>query len=134
MYVDHNVDTISAACIAIALSNQGFSAVVKEDAVTLLDQLAGIPTDVFVKSSFDLNDCFNNVNEADMGKISEVIQACLDLQFTRKQTKNVTVNDQEKNLRLEHNPYYITAHGIVDKLESHMYNVKILSDGGADGL
>ena len=56
MCVVHNVDTISAARIANALSNQGFGTVVKEDAATLLDQLAGIPTDVFVKSSFDLTD------------------------------------------------------------------------------
>ena len=134
VYVDHNVDTISAARIASALSNQGFGAVVKEDAATLLDQLAGIPMDVFVKSSFDLTDSFNNVNEADRGKISEVIQACLDLHFTEKQVRNFTVNDLEKKLSLEHNPYYLTAHGIVDMLESHMYDIKIVSDGGADGL
>jgi Cd2+/Zn2+-exporting ATPase len=129
VYVVHNVDTISAARIANALSNQGFGAVVKEDAATLLDQLTGIPTDAFVKSSFDLTDSF-----AGRGEISEVIQACLDLQFTEKQVRNLTVNDLEKNCSLEHNPYYLTAHGIVDILESHMYDIRIVSDGGADGL
>jgi len=134
VYVDHDVDIISASAIADALSKQGFGAVVKEDAATLLNQLVGIPTDVFVKSSFDLTDVFNNTDEVDRGEMSGLIQACLDMRFTEKQVKNVTVNDRERNLSLEHNPYYITAHGIVDMLDSHKYNVKIVSDGGADGL
>ena len=44
------------------------------------------------------------------------------------------MNDLEKNCSLEHNPYYLTAHGIIDMLESHVHDIRIVSDGGADGL
>ena len=134
VYVDHNVDILSADAIAKALKMQGFGAVVKVNASTLLDQLGGIPTDVFVLSSFDMTDIYNNTTEGDTDKISEVIQTCLDMPLIEKQVKNIIVNEKEMILSVEHNPYYLTAHGIVEMLNNYMYDVKIISDGGADGL
>jgi cation transport ATPase len=134
VYVDHNVDILSADAIAKALNMQGFGAVVKVNASILLDQLGGIPTDVFVISSFDMTNIYNNTTEGDTGKISEVIQACLDMPSTEKRVKNIIVNEKEMILSVEHNPYYLTAHGIVEILNNNMYDVKVVSDGGADGL
>lgn len=134
VYVDHNVDILSADAIAKALRVQGFGAVVDVNASTLLDQLGGIPMDVFVISSFDMTDIYNNTTEGDIGKISEVIQACLDIPLTEKHVKNIVVNDEEMILSMEHNPYYLTAHGIVEVLNNYMYDVKIVTDGGDDGL
>jgi cation transport ATPase len=134
VYVDHNVDILSADAIAKALNMQGFGAVVKVNASTLLDQLGGIPMNVFVISSFDMTDIYNNTTEGDTDKISEVIQACLGMPLIEKQVKNIIVNEKEMILSVAHNPYYLTAHGIIEMLNNYMYDVKIVSDGGADGL
>jgi hypothetical protein len=134
VYVDHNVDILSADAIAKALNMQGFGAVVKVNASTLLDQLGGIPMNVFVISSFDMTDIYNNTTKGDADKISGVIQACLDMPLIEKQVKNIIVNEKDMILSVEHNPYYLSAHGIVDMLNNYMYDIKIVSDGGADGL
>jgi len=131
--VDHNVDIISAEDIAKVLTNQGFTTVVKIDAAVAMEQVeAGIPTDVFVNSEFDLTSIMEDTNK---GKIGEVIQTCLKQKFTKKQIKNIYVNEEKELLTIEHNPYYLTAPGIVSYLSKLGYdNVKILSDGGADGM
>jgi len=131
--VDHNVDVISAEDIANVLTNQGFATVVKIDAVVAMEQTgAGIPTDVYVISEFDLTSIMEDANK---GKIGEVIQACLEQKFTDKKVKDISVNEEEKLLSIEHNPYYLTAPGVVRYLSKLGYDyVKILSDGGADGM
>ena len=95
--------------------------------------MSGIPTDVFVHSTFDLlSGSFATV--ADRGKIGDLIQACLAQKFTDdEQLKNVTMNAQTMTLAADHNPYYLTALGIAQWLDEYMYEAKILLDGGADG-
>mmetsp|Transcript_29767 Transcript_29767/g.63127 ORF Transcript_29767/g.63127 Transcript_29767/m.63127 type:complete len:1409 (+) Transcript_29767:67-4293(+) len=134
VYVDHNVDVVSAIAIANELNDQNFGAVVKKDAAVAMDQMVGIPTEAFVDSRFDLTDVLNDTNEADRGKIADVIRACLDQKVSEEQVKNIIVNEQEKILSVEHNPYYLTAPGIAIMLANFCYDVKIVSDGGADGM
>jgi len=135
VYVDHNVDLISANGIADELNSQNFAALVKKDAAVAMDQMVGIPTDAFVKSQFDLTSVYNDtIDEADQGKIQEVIEACLDEKISDKQAKNIVVMSQEKVLSIEHNPYYLTAPGIAGMLDDFGYDVKTVLDGGADGL
>lgn len=134
VYIDHNVDIVSANAIASALNGQGFGAIVKKDASVALDQMAGIPTDLFVSSSFDMTHVLEDTNKADKGNIAEVIQACLQQKFSEAQVKNVTVIKLEKALIVEHNPYYLTASSIVDTLANHFFDVSITSDGAADGM
>ena len=131
--VDHNVDVIPAVAIASVLNAQGFITVIKSDAALAIEQ-TGIPTDVFVNSEFDMTTVLEDTNNDDWDKISEVIQGCLSQKLTQNQVKDVTMNGQEKLLTISHNPYYITAPGIVKALSSYMYEVKIVSDGGADGM
>lgn len=134
VYVDHEVDLISASDLANALNKEGFGAVTKKDGAVALDQMAGIPTDVFVESTFDLASVLNETNGSDKEKVACVIQACLDQKFAEAQIKSVSVNEGEKMLAVEHNPYYLTAAGIVEVLASHAYDVQVLSDGSADGM
>jgi len=134
--VDHNVDSISAEDIAKVLTNQGFTTVVKIDAAVAMEQTeAGIPTDVYVNSEFDLTSIMEDTNKDDWGKIGEAIQLCLEQKFTEKQTKNIAFNEEGKLLTIEHNPYYLTAPGIVNYLSKLGYeDAKIVSDGAQDGL
>ena len=131
MYVDHDVDVISANGIANALNNEGFGAVIKKDAAVAMDQMAGIPTDVFVESRFDLSSETNG--GGGMAKTVDVIQACLKQKFTMKEVKEISLIEKENSLSVQHNPYYITAPGIAEMLAGHMFELKIISDGGADG-
>lgn len=86
----------------------------------------------YVKSIFDLTDVFKYINEPERGKVSGVIHACMELKFTEKQVKNIALNEQEQILSVEHNLDYLTAQDIANMLEDHMYDVKIVSDGGGD--
>ena len=130
--VEHNVDIIAADALCSVLSSQGFMAVIVEDAAIALDQKAGIPTDIYVDSAFDLSSVLKGTAEDDRSKVGEVIQACLAQKYTEKEITNVTVDEQAK-LTVCHNPYYLTAPSIVDALARLMYEVHIISDGGADG-
>ena len=130
--VDHNVDVIPAVAIASVLNAQGFITVIKSDAALTIEQ-TGIPTDVFVNSEFDVTTVLEDTKKDDCDKIAEVIQGCLVQKFTQNQVKNVSMNEQKKLLTISHNPYYITAPGIVKALSTYMYEVEIVSDGGADG-
>ncbi|KAL9189006.1 hypothetical protein ACHAXT_011496 [Thalassiosira profunda] len=134
VYVDHEVDLISATGIANALNKEGFGATIKMDAAIAIDQLAGIPTDVFVDSTFDLTVVLKETSERDKEKIAGVMRACLDQKFSEKQIKSVSLNEAERVLAVKHNPYYLTASGIVDALASHLFEVQMLSDGSADGM
>jgi len=134
VYVDHDVDVTSAEGIANALGSQGFSAVVKRNAAVALDQMAGIPTDIFVESKFDLTGVSKVDSEDDEGKIVDAIQACLGRKFSEEQVKNVTAIEQKNTLIIEHNPYYLTASGIAAVLASSLNGAELISDGGADGM
>lgn len=131
--VDHDFDIISAQDIAIALACEGFESVVTQNAATA-NQLAGIPTDVFVKSTFDLTDVFYSTTFADRGKIHEIVQACLRQKCEENHVAHISVHIQEKILGLDHNPYFLTAASINDVLALQLRGVKIASDGGADGM
>ena len=129
VYVDHNVDVLRAKAIAILLTDQGFSATVIKDAGTVMDQqMAGIPTDVFVKSTFDLIEVSRN------GVKLDEMKGCLFEEFSREHLRDAIVSEDGKVVDIEHNPYYLTAPGIVETLADYSYNIKILSDGGADGM
>lgn len=133
MYVDHDFDIISADDIAHSLDNEGFESTVIKNAATA-DQMAGIPSDVFVKSTFDLTDALHASGDADRGRTRKVIQACLDHKCKEKQVENISLGLQDNILALEHNPYYLTAASIVDILARQLQGVKVVSDGGADGM
>lgn len=133
VYVDHDVDITSANDIANALNDQGFGAVIKKDAAVAIDQMAGIPTDVFVESMFDLTNVLAETNEDDRAKVPHVIKTCLEEKFSDGQVRDISVNEKEKTLSVQHNPYYLTTSGIASALASLMYDVTIVSDGGADG-
>lgn len=133
VYVDHDFDIISAEDIAYSLGSEGFESVVKTNAATA-NQMAGIPSDVFVTSTFDLTDVVNATDNGDRGAMREVIQACLDPNCNENQVTNITFDFQSNILSLEHNPYYLTATSIADILARKLHSVKIVSDGGADGM
>ena len=84
-----------------------------------------IPKNVFVKSTFVLLEDANASTE-------EVIQTLLEDKYTKEQMRHVTLEGH--TLSVEHNPYNLTAAGVVAALKDLMFDVSVDSDGGADGL
>ncbi len=132
MYVDHDFDIISAEDIANTLDSEGFNSVVKQNAA-IANQMIGIPSDVFVKSTFDLTDVFQSTADAVRGTIREDVLACLEKKRKENQVTNVFLDLQVNILSLEHNPYYVTAASLANILSRKLHGVQIASDGGADG-
>jgi Cd2+/Zn2+-exporting ATPase len=132
VYVDHDFDIISAEDIANTLDSEGFNSVVKQNAA-IANQMIGIPSDVFVKSTFDLTDVFQSTADAVRGTIREDVLACLEKKRKENQVTNVFLDLQVNILSLEHNPYYVTAASLANILSRKLHGVQIASDGGADG-
>ena len=132
MYVDHDFDIISAEDIANTLDSEGFDSVVKQNAA-IANQMVGIPSDVFVKSTFDLTDVFQSTADAVRGTIREDVLACLEKKCKENQVTNVFLDLQVNILSLEHNPYYVTAASLANIMSRKLHGVQIASDGGADG-
>jgi len=137
VFVEHDVDVAPADNIADALNKQGFATAIEKNAVVAMDAMSGIPTTIFVTSKFDLKYVFEGTAEdADRGEIAGNIRGCIDEKFTDVQVKKVSVDETARVLSVEHNPYYLTATGLVVYLAGRMQdaNIPIASDGGVDGM
>jgi copper chaperone CopZ len=82
VYVDHDVDVISASGVADILNEQRFGASVKKDAASEMAALSGIPTDVFVVSKFCVAFELKMTETNDITKTLNVIDACLREKFS----------------------------------------------------
>ena len=130
LYINHDVDVVSADDIVNALNEQRFGAHVRKDAALELAQKAGIPTDCFVESTFKVpgDQVFPSENDAD------AIRACLAEKVSESYVQSICVAVDKKSLLLEHNPYYLNASSIAEILQKHGHRVEISSDGAADGM
>ncbi len=124
VYVDHHVDVISASDIADALNHEQFGCHVKKDAAKAIAQRTGIPTDCFVKSTFEIIQ-FERVDS---------VEAFLRFELPDDHMKSVEIDSVKKILTVQHNPYYLTASSIKKLFDSRAIKVSLLSDGGADGM
>lgn len=134
VYVDHDFDMTSAADVANILNAERFGAHVKKDAALQAAVKTGVPTDAYVHSTFDLSTGLSGLSAEEQESTSNSIKYCLEKKFVNKEIKDITIDVSKQTASVEHRPYFLTASGIVDVLESHMYDVSITLDGGADGL
>eukprot|EP00569_Conticribra_weissflogii_P000080 CAMPEP_0171356732 /NCGR_PEP_ID=MMETSP0878-20121228/45878_1 /TAXON_ID=67004 /ORGANISM="Thalassiosira weissflogii, Strain CCMP1336" /LENGTH=1229 /DNA_ID=CAMNT_0011862759 /DNA_START=432 /DNA_END=4121 /DNA_ORIENTATION=- len=125
VYVDHHVDILSAADIAGALNQEQFGCHVKKDAAQTMAQRTGIPTDCFVKSTFEIIE-FEKADSVEGFLRTEIPDDHI--------MKTVEIDSVKKILTVHHNPYYLTASSIKKHLESTAIKSSLLSDGGADGM
>lgn len=124
VYVDHDVDVVSAAEVAKALNDDGFGAHVKKDAGHQISISSGLPKTSFVESKLSVA---NLQSEGNMGTIASVLD-----KFPEGEIREHSL-DMSKNVKVEHNPYFLTASGIVEALRKSGLDVKIVIDGAADG-
>lgn len=117
----------------------GFGATLITDAAVAITQQIGIPMDVTVISVLDVKEVLG-VGKALDGLNEETIASSLKVSICNKEgiRKLFVLDDQTKNsiqVKVEHNPYYVTASQIVRSLDSNLkgYSFSIKSDGGADG-
>ena len=133
VYVDHDFDLMSATDVASILNAERLGAHVKRDAALQAAAKTGVPTDAYVQSTFDLSKVLSGLTEDEQDSTSNSIKYCLEKKFVNEEIKLTTIDVLKQTLSVEHRPYFLTASGIVDVLDSHMYDVSITLDGGADG-
>ncbi|KAL7449941.1 hypothetical protein ACHAWC_003650, partial [Mediolabrus comicus] len=134
VYVDHDFDLISANDVASILNAECFGAHVKQDAALQAASKIGIPTDVYVHSTFGLSKVLDGLTVDEQQKTANSIKCCLEKKFINGEIKDIKADVSEQILSIEHRPYFLTASGIVDVLDSYVYEVNIIADGGSDGL
>jgi Cd2+/Zn2+-exporting ATPase len=134
VYVDHDFDLISANDVASILNAERFGAHVKKDAALQAASKIGIPTDVYVHSTFGLSKVLDGLTVDEQQKTANSIKCCLEKKFINGEIKDIKADVSEQILSIEHRPYFLTASGIVDVLDSYVYEVNIIADGGSDGL
>jgi len=146
VFVDHDIDVISANDIAKKLSDKHFPAnVLREGAEDIMmgeeKQPIGMPTDVFVQSAFDMSTIIDGALVDGEDDILNQMRACLNARFeenNKEVNKNHILQVSGVIFVIEHNPYYMTANGIAEILDSHFNktvgSVKVVSDGGKNGM
>jgi len=134
VYVDHDFDLMSATDVASILNAERFGAHVRKDAALQAAAKTGVPTEAYVKSTFDISKVLSGLTTDEQESTLSSIKFCLDQKFVNEEIKDVTFDPSKQTLSIEHRPYFLTASGIVDVLDSHMYEVSITHDGGADGM
>jgi len=126
VYLDHDIDIISAANLAKALNDEGFKAQVQKDAGHDLAMMSGLPTTSFVKSTFSFADL--RTNEQSIA-VANILNQCPDGQI-----REHFVCMSSKTVIVQHNPYFLSATGIVQLLCEDKLVVTIVEDGAADGM
>ena len=134
VYVDHDFDLMSASDIASVLNAERFGAHIKKDAALQAAARTGVPTEAYVHSTFCLRKVLDGLTADEQERISDSIKCCLEKKFLNGEVKDIAVDVSGETLSVEHRPYFLTASGIVDALDSYVYEVSTISDGGADGL
>lgn len=122
-YVEHDVDSISASDIEAALNAESFGATTKVDGADGLGGPTSIPTDVYVTSSF-------SIGRASRRALSG-FQSALAERRKGGEIRDVRVLGGG-TVEVDHNPYYLTASGIVGALGGDV-PLAVVSDGGAGG-
>ena len=129
IYVDHDIDIVSAGDLCHELDKGGFYATTIKDAAVEITQKIGIPSDVKVVSVFDVN-----VKD---GLEEEKISACVMSVLVEDGEKVFKVSQLSSQITVEYNPYYATASNIAKSidgaLEVEESVTTVISDGGADG-
>ena len=122
-YVEHDVDAIAASDIESALNAESFGATTRVDGADGLGGPTAIPTDVYVTSVL-------SVGRASRRDLSDFRSALAE---RRKggEIRDVRVLG-DGNVEVDHNPYYLTASGIVGALGGSV-PLGVVSDGGAGG-
>ncbi|KAK1743389.1 cadmium/zinc-transporting ATPase [Skeletonema marinoi] len=132
VYVDHDIDIVSASDISRELDEGGFSATIIKDAAVEITQKIGIPLDVTVVSVFDVTN--NEDGNIDALK-EEKIRASIMSTFGEDGKKVVKVSQERNSVIVEYNPYYVTASQIAQSIDGAFEGcvATIKSDGGGDG-
>lgn len=132
IYVEHNIDIVSANDLCQALDEGGFGATLIKDAAVEITRQIGIPLDVTVISGFDVEveeeKYLDNFNE-------ETVIASLKASLGKEGIEKVVLGQAKKSIDVEHNPYYVTASQIARSLGDSFegYKFGISYDGGSDG-
>jgi len=134
VYVDHDFDLTSATDVVNILNAERFGAHLRKDAALQAAKKTGVPTDAYVKSSFDLSAVLSGLTTDEQESTSNCMKYILENKYVNDEIKDVVFDASGQTLSVEHRPYFLTVLGIVDVLDSHMYDVSITHDGGADGL
>jgi hypothetical protein len=92
-----------------------------------------VPTSAYVHSTFDISKVLLGLTLDDQNNTSNSINCCLEKKLLNGEIRNIIVDVSEQTLSVHHRPYFLTASGIVDALDSYLYEVSIKLDGGADG-
>lgn len=135
IYVDHDIDIVSASDLSRELDEGGFYATIIKDAAVEITQKIGIPSDEKVVSVFDVKVKDGNVGTLD----EEKIRACVMSALVEDGEKVLKVSHLRTSITVEYNPYYTTASQISKSIDGALdlevegYVSTVTSDGGADG-
>lgn len=125
VYADHNVDICSATGIEEALNKEGFGAHIKKDAGRALAVMSGLPTTTFVETVLRVE---KDLTGSDILALYDIMKKLPEGHF-RKQS----IYTKSHQLRLEHNPYFITATHIAEIFTKEGFEASVVQDGAADG-
>lgn len=134
IYVDHDIDVVSANDIRLKLDEGGFKSTIIKDAAVEITQRCGIPSDVTVVSVFEVKNDDGNV---DVDLEEEKILARLESAFGGDGKKVVKVSVCNNSITVGYNPYYVTTSQLGKSIDSALdggVTATVTSDGGADGL
>ena len=132
LYVDHDINIVSASELCHALDEGGFVSTLITDAALEITQQIGIPLDMTVESVFDIVKTDDKVS-TDL-KEKEVISK-LKSSLGEEGIIQVSLGVDGTSLTVEHNPYYVTATQIIHSLQDSIkgYTITINKDGGEGG-
>ena len=132
IYVEHDIDIVSANDLCQALDEGGFGATLIKDAAVAITRQIGIPLDVTVISVFDV-DVGEVKNLDDFNE--ETVIASLKASLGKEGIEKVVLGQAKKSIDVEHNPYYVTASQIARSLGDSFegYKFGISYDGCVDG-
>lgn len=130
VYVDHNVDVISAETISVALTNGGFGSEIRFDAATTKKDKQSLESDPFLVQSV-LSFVFA---ENGMDMLTELQEACSMLQHLVNQGRlfSFDLDKSKKTFTIVHNPFVTTAQFVADYLKDTTFAfhvVDVIIDG-----
>lgn len=124
VYVDHELDTLTATQICAALNAQGFGAQVRVDAGDAAAH-ASSARSTFVKSTLTIS---NDVTDPDTETLTTFLQAFVD----SSQLEAFVVDVPTKSIFVVHNPFSLTAERIAKLVSERTQLEAIVSLDGAD--
>ena len=129
IYIDHDINIVSASQLCHALDEGGFTSTLITDAAVEITQQIGIPLDMTVESVFDM------IKTSSTDLKEKEVSSKLKLSFGEEGIIQVSLDVDGASLTIEHNPYYVTAtqisHSLRDSIEG--YTITINKDGGEGG-